>query len=316
MALSQSFLRQRQSLSLESKVNRSKRMIREYYEKLDGKVYVAFSGGKDSTVLLHLVRSVYPDIPAVFCDTGLEYPEIKKFVKATANVTTIRPKMNFKDVIEKYGYPVVSKKVARMIRDLQNPTVGNQSIRRTYLTGLKKNGDFSDDFILPEKWKYLINAPFKVSERCCDIMKKNPFKTYQKETGRFPYIGVMACDSKQRQASYLQTGCNSYSKSKTQSKPIAFWLREDVEDYIKINNLKYSKIYDMGENHTGCIFCMFGVHLDPIPNRFQRLAISHPKQYTYCMETLELHKVLNCLDVPCRPDFITKNQQTLDAYCN
>lgn len=74
-------LRQKQSLPLESKIEMSLRRIKEWYSENQGAVYVAFSGGKDSTVLLHLVRSLYPEVPAVFVDTGLEYPEIREFVQ-------------------------------------------------------------------------------------------------------------------------------------------------------------------------------------------------------------------------------------------
>ena len=81
-----------------------------------GKVAVSFSGGKDSTVLLDLARRAFPDIPAVFVDTGLEYPEIREFVKTVPNVTWLRPEMPFSKVISEYGYPVISKDVARRIR--------------------------------------------------------------------------------------------------------------------------------------------------------------------------------------------------------
>ncbi len=71
-------LRQMQSLPLQVKIRMTKERIRKWYEYWDGNVYVSFSGGKDSTVLLHIVRSLYPDVKAVFSDTGLEYPEVKK----------------------------------------------------------------------------------------------------------------------------------------------------------------------------------------------------------------------------------------------
>lgn len=79
-------------------------------------VYVSFSGGKDSTVLLDLVRQDYPNIPAVFVDTGLEYPEIRKFVKTFDNVEWLKPKMTFKQVIAKYGYPFISKEVSECVQ--------------------------------------------------------------------------------------------------------------------------------------------------------------------------------------------------------
>ena len=92
--------------------------INEWVDRFgeDG-VYVSFSGGKDSTVLLDIARRLYPDIKAVFVDTGLEYPEIRRFVKTFENVDIVRPKMTFKDVIEKYGYPFFSKEISECIAD-------------------------------------------------------------------------------------------------------------------------------------------------------------------------------------------------------
>lgn len=105
-----------QAMPLEVKVGMTKTRVREWVKEYgtDG-VYVSFSGGKDSTVLLHIVRELYPNIEAVFVDTGLEYPEIREFVKTFSNVTIIRPKMRFDEVIKKYGYPIISKEVAECV---------------------------------------------------------------------------------------------------------------------------------------------------------------------------------------------------------
>ena len=92
--------------------NRIRGWIDEY--GVDG-VYVSFSGGKDSTVLLDIVRNLYPSVKSVFVDTGLEYPEIRDFVRTFDNVEWLRPKMNFRQVIEKYGYPFISKEVSECV---------------------------------------------------------------------------------------------------------------------------------------------------------------------------------------------------------
>lgn len=107
---------QMQSLPLDIKIQMSCRRIREWYEYWQGDVYVSFSGGKDSTVLVDLVRNKcgLKDVPIVFVDTGLEYPEVREFARERADVV-LRPEMSFMQVIKKYGYPVISKEVASKV---------------------------------------------------------------------------------------------------------------------------------------------------------------------------------------------------------
>jgi 3'-phosphoadenosine 5'-phosphosulfate sulfotransferase (PAPS reductase)/FAD synthetase len=291
-----------QSLPLEAKIVKSQLRIREWYEYWNGEVYVSFSGGKDSTVLLHLVRELYPDVPAVFCDTGLEYPEIKQFVKETDNVVIIRPEMSFKTVLEKYGYPVISKKISRMIRDFQNPTDRNITTRNLYLTGLNGKGEPCPSMKMAEKWRFLIDAPFKIDDRCCDVMKKKPLRKYEKETKRKPFIATMASESGARERGYLRAGCNSFNSKNPQSIPISFWLEEDIWEYLKSRSVPYSKIYDMGEKRTGCMFCTFGVNFEDTPNRFQRMYKTHPQLHKYCINKLGLGQVLDYINIPYLPD--------------
>lgn len=284
--------------TLDDKITKSKQLIFEWYHQFNGQVYVSFSGGKDSTVLLHLVRSMFPEVPAVFSNTGLEYPDIVEFVKQTENVTMIRPKMTFKQVLEQKGYPVVSKEQALYIRQYRNAKSEKQKRLRWF-------GTEKGNFKIAEKWKFLVDAPFKVSDECCEIMKKRPFHQYEKETGRTPFIGVMASESNLRRRLFLRTECNAFHAKHPQSRPMIFWTDEDVWAYIKRFNLPYCKLYDMGMKRTGCMFCMFGAHIDD--SRFKALKEIYPKLYDYCMNKLELEKVLAYVKQGGQPDLFGGN---------
>lgn len=304
-------LKLRQSMPLEDKIRFTKKRIEEWvnYYGEDG-VYVSFSGGKDSTVLLHLVRSMYPNVEAVYVDTGLEYPELKQFVKTFDNVTILRPKMMFNQVIEKYGFPIISKKNARYIRDLQNPTEKNKYTRELRLTGITKSGKKAPTQQLAKKWIKLKDAPFKISEQCCNIMKKDPIKKFIKERKKYPFIGVMAEESNMREQEYLKRGsCNAFNLKIPQSTPLAFWTEQDILAYLKLFEVKYAsvygeilqdengKYYTTGCKRTGCMFCGFGCHLEKEPNRFQMLKQTHPKQWDYIINKLGFKQVLDYIGV-------------------
>lgn len=289
-------LKNRQSLNIAEKIYLSQQQIHEWYEAWDGNVYVSFSGGKDSTVLLHLVRSIYPEVPAVFVDTGLEYPEIRSFVKTFDNVVWIKPEMTFQKIIEKYGFPVISKSTAQKIKEVKR-TKKDSALYKLRITGIRKNGEFSPMSKISNKWRYLINSPFMISDQCCKIIKKMPFEKYNNETEKSPFIGVRANDSMQRRTTCINSGCNSFNGKSPKSLPLSFWMEEDIWDFLHKFNIPYSKIYDMGESRTGCMFCMFGVHLEKRPNRFQRMKKTHQKHYDYCINKLGCGKVLDYIGV-------------------
>lgn len=313
-------LKQRQSLPLEAKIIHTQNVIRQWYEHYDGQVYVSFSGGKDSTVLLSLVRELYPEVPAVFDDTGLEYPEIKDFVKTIDNVITIKPSMPFNQVIEHYGYPVLSKEQANQIYRCRVTKLPH--IKKKYLEGINPDGT-STLFKLTKLGKKLYYSDFKISAECCGIMKKAPFKKFEKKTGLKQISGMLADEGILRQQSYLRTGCNAFDNLRPRSMPLAIWTEQDILRYIVQFKLSYSKIYGeilkvvdlkegtnfslfdephykyitTGAERTGCMFCMFGVHMEKEPNRFQRMKLTHPKQYDYCINKLGLGQVLDYIGV-------------------
>ena len=277
-------------------------------DQRDGQVYISFSGGKDSTVLLHIARQIYPEIEAVFVNTGLEYPEIQKFVKSFENVTILRPQMRFDGVIKKYGYPIIGKEVSMAIWYARK----GSKWAKNYFDGLDGQGnehEFKKNIYV--KYKPIVSADFKISDKCCRVMKEYPLDVYAKKTQKKPITALMASESKKRETAWLQTGCNAFDGNKPMSKPMAFWTEQDVLQYIKQYNVPIASVYgdivyeqepeqtrieDFGVNgcgtdrlcttgckRTGCIFCAFGAHLEKEPNRFQRLKDTHPRQYEYCI---------------------------------
>ena len=217
-------LKQMQSLPLAAKIIMTQQRIRQWYEHWEGQVYVSFSGGKDSTVLKHIVDGMYDDVPAVFVNTGLEYPEIQKFAMSQKNVVTVRPEMRFDEVIKTYGYPVISKEVSQTVYEAKRSPADSKlkTARMKKLNGelLDKNGNKSAYNC--EKWKFMLDAPYDISDRCCAVMKKKPAKRYSKDTGRKPIVGTLASESRLRNQQWVRYGCNAFEKKEPSSQPLSF----------------------------------------------------------------------------------------------
>ena len=295
-----------QSLPLKVKVAKTKQRIREWVDRFgtDG-VYVSFSGGKDSTVLLHIVREMYGnDIPAVFVNTGLEYPEIQSFVKTFENVEILRPKMRFDEVIKKYGYPIIGKETSQAIYEARKKPDGAQALK--FVSGSEHSEKYGPQYDL-SKWKPLLESKIPISHLCCKVMKKSPAYEYEKLSSRRPIIGTMAEESALRETKWLREGCNAFDAKCPSSQPVSFWIEQDVLQYIKEDGLPIASVYGdivavdenknqydnplfddglklktTGCHRTGCIFCAFGAHCRG-DTRFVDLKQTHPKQYDYCI---------------------------------
>lgn len=291
-----------QSLPLDLKIELTQDRIRQFLEVYGpGGTSISFSGGKDSTVLLHLVRDVDPSIPALFVNTGLEYPEIQSFVKTFDNVEIIRPKMLFPEVIKNYGYPFIGKEVAQDLYYSRKSGPGKAHWDKLHGTGKYENSRFSTSKYLP-----LLNVDFLIGSRCCNVMKKAPIHAFEARTSRHSFVATMAEESLRRETAWLKTGCNSFGE-RAMSKPMSFWTNQDVLQFIKTHGIKIASVYGdivqedpdgygydqtigntcpyktTGCDRTGCIFCGFGAHLEKGEGRFVRLKRTHPKQYDYCM---------------------------------
>lgn len=314
-ALNADLLRYRQSLPLAVKEAMTRSRIEKFITEygLDG-VYISFSGGKDSTVLMDIARQVDARIPAVFVDTWMEYPQIRSFVSKYDNVVTLKPVMGLKDIIRQYGWCFPSKDVAQTIWYARQGC--EWAINK--LHGLDHDGKESEYRQRYKKWLPLYESDLLISPYCCIKQKEEPIALYEKQTGRHPILALMAEESARRREAYLRTGCNSFESARPISKPMGFWKEQDVLRYKVENQLEIAepygevveegqvpgqvsflppsgRLYCTGESRTGCMFCPVGCHLTNF-SKFARLKAYNPKLYDFCMEDLGEKKLLSWVE--------------------
>lgn len=283
-------------LSISEKVKITNQIIIDWYENNQGRVFVAFSGGFKSTLLLHLVRKLYPDVPAVFIDNELDYPEIKKFVSNNRNVTIIKPVRKYQEMLDKFGYQVVSKEVSENVQSYRN--TGSEKALRM-LKGILRNG--KPNAFATKDWTYIIDAPFKISKQCCYEMKQKPLYKYASENK----LAVMKGNISSRAVnisnnSELVSFCNRYKPqySKTKSYPLYFWNILEIFEYIYKNEVPYAKhfgeikfrynnyqkkgttyyITTKGYNR-GCLLCLCNLDKYDREKKFVEMKENYPDYY-------------------------------------
>ena len=287
------FIRERRStlcslreMNLESKIIQTKFLIEQAVTEFGlDKVYISYSGGKDSTVLSHIAKTMYPDILHIFANTTNEYPETIEHIRweieeNKTNIVSVIPKdgngeiWTFKKVVERYGYPMFSKRVSNAIRTYQHA-----------LSSTTKQ--HSLDYIERNFKKYGVYKDLPISDKCCDKLKKEPIRRKARELGmKCAILGILASESYQREKDWLEYGCNVfYKRQDNQSRPLSFWNDEDILEYIEKYKVRIPALYEKGYSRNGCMYCGFGVHLEENgSNRFQRLKCTHPKQYEYFLK--------------------------------
>lgn len=246
----------------------------EYVDTVEsGKAYVSRSGGKDSDVLGDIVKNMGLDIEHIFINTGLEDRTVREHGKNVSD-RTLHPEMAPVQIIKNFGYPVISKEVARSIHEIRKAIENDSTDGINYINRMKKlDGTFTTkdgkiSHYNQRKWKFLLNAPFKISHKCCDISKKSPAHKYEREFGNMPIIGTMAEESALREQKWIISGCNAFEQNRPSSNPLSFWTEQDILEYIVKNNIEIADAYgnivlNNGKykttkaKRTGCIFCFF-----------------------------------------------------------
>lgn len=285
-------LARQQALGLDDKIAYAYEVIEHALSKCS-QPCLAFSAGKDSTVLLHLLRQYVPDILTIYGNTTIEFPECIKFARWLRdewdlNYYEARPEVTFWWVVEEYGWPLMGKTFGV-------GGVAHKSSREQFFDDLAARGELTG--------QYAIQAEVPISSACCTFLKERPSQKMQRELGvDLVFLGIMASESRQRHFNYLRYGELYYPKTQKvwKAHPMAIWTDEDVWAYIRRFDVPYAELYDMGyhdrtgrwvhHKRNGCMFC--GMDIQFPDNHLAIMRHTHPKAWRTLMIRKGLGKVL------------------------
>jgi 3'-phosphoadenosine 5'-phosphosulfate sulfotransferase (PAPS reductase)/FAD synthetase len=264
-------------MGLDKKIAAAEAYIHAFHARFNGNIFISFSGGKDSTVLMDIALRLYPELPAVYGNTTNEDPDVLAYVLKTfgKRVQQVTPKMTFTEVLERHGFPLVSKEVSQKVYELKHS-------RSEKLKNIRVNGYPNGSGKLAKKWHFLAKEEFNTTHKCCHILKKEPLERWAKENGgRKPLIALMADESKLRKqlALYGKEGDKGYPFLRTG------WTEADIWAYADLRGLRFAECYygPEKETRTGCSMCGFGCHLGDEYLRFDRQRKRSPKRYAKIM---------------------------------
>lgn len=303
-------------MSYEEKIDVATERVIEWTEICadNGKNYAVSVGGLDSIVLLLFVRKILGECEGISV-SALEDTSIQK-VHKELGVTAIKPDKNFVQVLNEYGFPVLSKQLAGKIEHLQTPKEKADKRLLYYnhalMTGqtgpwggfvYSESMKLEDDILEKFGGHYAEDrpeleckcAPFRVSDKCCYVMKEAPSIRYQQEHNIFPFLGLMQIEGGQRRFSLRKYGCNYVGKGTARSCPFNYFSRQDLltlalelkapvpEIYGEIVRDPDGTLRTTKAQRTGCNMCGFGVQLEGRPHRFDRLKERNPKYWDFLM---------------------------------
>jgi phosphoadenosine phosphosulfate reductase len=256
-------LQELQSLSLKKKIELTEGFISHLLFAHKHPI-VAWSGGRDSTVMLSLILSQKPDVDVAWVNTGVEFPECVKFIEHITNewylnLHIAKPEDVFWNVTEKYGWPMLGK--------------GGNGYWWSRADRLERQGKI-------KLAKATRDA--KISAACCRILKEKPMKKLCRDLGvDCTIVGSLVAESRQRFLTWAQRGQCYFSQNEKRCTawPLAWWTHEDILEYHRIFNLPYSAIYDKGHSRNGCWPCQMDIGFPD--NKLKALRKSHPKLWRF-----------------------------------
>ena len=285
--------------SYEEQIGIAQAKALEAIVRTDGKVVVSLSGGKDSAMMLYIIAQMWAcsnhkndKLIVMFADTSNEFNCMRKYVRELCSyienafeieidLKIVRGDKHYFDVVEEVGFPFISKKVARCVRDVKatlkrlnltyadiEPLLPETYTRKHFkecsqasnrlremgfndtvilnLTKITSKNDWCESYFLPVQWRPLLDAPFDVSEECCKELKKDPIKYASKEIGKLlPMVGEMAAESRDRLRSYMKTGCNLFDsrQGRNKSKPLGAVTELTVLRFIYEHDFPIAPVY-------------------------------------------------------------------------
>ena len=310
--------RVKQKMPYEFKVNYATIRAREFVRMCDqhDMNYHVSVGGLDSITLLLFLRSIGIDAPAISV-SSLEDKSIQRIHKqlGVQRLQSARradgTPWKKPQIIQEFGFPVLSKEIAAKIELLQNPSPKNKTVRHAIITG--ETGEYGGNrkntrMKLAQRWLDLFGGyenenegvnfktpTFKVSSKCCYYLKEKPCDDWAKEHNSVPFLGLMASEGGRREKSLIMHGCNYWGKTTIRSAPFAIFSRQDLlqlaidlrvpvpEIYGTIERNPDGTLYTTGAQRTGCSMCGFGIQLEKRPHRFDQLYFRNQKEWDFWM---------------------------------
>ncbi len=311
----------KQKQDYEFKVKYATVRAREFVNECDrrGLNYHVSAGGLDSITLFLFLRSLGIYAPGISV-SSLEDRSIQEIHKRLG-IERLKSAVRYVDdagrehrwtkteIIQEFGFPVLSKEIAAKIETLANPTEKNKTVRHAIITGetgayggyqkssrmrlsnrwLEKFGGYANE----EEGVNYQTPDFKVSSKCCYYLKEKPCDDWAKANNSAPFLGLMASEGGRRAKSLMLHGCNYFGKSTIRSAPFAIFNRQDILQlaldlkvpvpaiYGTIERKEDGTLYTTKAQRTGCSMCGFGIHMEKRPNRFDLLREENPNEWEY-----------------------------------